>query len=667
MNQPYRLLVLTPVLWLLAACNVRTAPAAATLTPTPVPPTATALPALPVMSVLSITPGLAEVGQHISLTSGGDVDTEIVSGARRTGNGRVLSATDGNTVQDSYMQFAVDDSVLFAGWPTPSLSIDIEYLDTGTDIFSLQYDAAGGGPYGNGTFTETRPVVKTDSGKFRTASFVLKDIYFGNRDNGADFRIADNTDGAETIRKVQITILPVPTVINVDACGADPFDDQPDSDAIQACINQARNGDTVTFTSGENLPGYRGYLIEKTIFLEEVAARAYLTFTSSDPGNPALLEAAPGLKGFVVRLFARTRISDAGRIDYITLSHLHLDGNRAQRTCLGPDGVYNGAGDSWGSYLPECTQAGDPWCAPGTLAMDGALDWTDASQNYPLHPDQWSTGHLIEDLLITNTECGTALGMGGAGTVIMDTTVETAGDHVHAAGCTQTDDTEGIGDWSDGITFVGPGHQILNNTVVDPSDVGIVFFGGRATVIRGNTIRVTAGNHGAFAGIAIHPWSLGDVSFGQITSNTVTSEGDETCGNLHVGINIGPHMWGGACLNSVVTPSIGNPSCSLEPVPPAGALCPTSGPCQLWASVASGATYLLTDNNVTGAHINYLVEGLDQVGTLIDTGNVSSAPRRSDWGAARTGCNGVFWGPVDRVAHHPSLAGWTDLRIHCER
>jgi len=310
----------------------------------------------------------------------------------------------------------------------------------------------------------------------------------------------------------------------------------------------------------------------------------------------------------------------------------------------------------------------DSWCRPGTLDLAGASDWSDPNQNYPAHPDQWSTGHLIENVHITNTECGTAFGMGGAGNVLYHNVVETAGDHVHVGGCAETDDEEGVGDWADGITFDGPGHLIMNNTVVDPSDVGIVFFGGRQTVIRDNTIRVTAGNHGAFAGIAIHPWGLGDVSFGQVTGNTVVSEGDQVCGGLHTGINLGPHMWGGACLNNVVTPAIGNRgSCSLEPALPGGTLCLSTGVCQLWASVSAEATYLLTDNNVSGAHVNYLVEGLDEVGSLVESGNVSTAPRWSDWDAARHGCGGLTWGPTDRIAHHPSLPGWTDLRVHCER
>jgi hypothetical protein len=418
-------------------------------------------------------------------------------------------------VPDSFIQFDVEDAVFLAGWPTPSVLIEVEYLDQGTDVFTLQYDAASGGPYDDGRFLESRPVVKTDSGDFKTAAFVFKNVYFGNRDNGADFRIDDKNDGAETIRQVKITLLPIPNVINVDDCGANPWDDQPDSSAIQKCIDRAQEGDIVTFTSGEDTPQYRGYLIDKTIFLEAVSPRSYLTFTSTNPENPALLQATAELEGFVVRLFSRSRIGNPGKIDFITLSHLHLDGNRQERVCLGSDGIYDGVNDNWGSWLPECTQGGDPWCAPGTLGLDGGLDWTVAGQNYATHPDTWSTGHLIEDVHITNTECGTAFGMGGADNVIQNNTIETAGDHVHASGCTQTDDSEGVGDWSDGITFVGPGHLVMNNTVIDPSDVGIVFFGGHGTVIRGNTIQVTTGNHGAFAAIAIHPWSIGDVSFGQ--------------------------------------------------------------------------------------------------------------------------------------------------------
>jgi hypothetical protein len=75
----------------------------------------------------------------------------------------------------------------------------------------------------------------------------------------------------------------------------------------------------------------------------------------------------------------------------------------------------------------------------------------------------------------------------------------------------------------------------------------------------------------------------------------------------------------------------------------------------------------LKDNVVTGANINYLIEGFDLQGQFTDENNISRAPRLSDWQAARTGCNGITWGPLDKVAHHPALPNWTNLEIHCER
>jgi hypothetical protein len=654
---------------MLTACNLRlasTPPPGQTTIETSSPALSEML-HLPVMAVLSIQPGQEVDGNHMRLMSGGDVDTQVAEGARRTGGGVALPAEDGNSVPDGYMQFDIDDLAIFEGQPTTSVRVDVEYLDEGTDMFSLQYDAVSGGPNGNGTFMESRPEVKRNSREYRTTTFILKDVNFANRDNGADLRLSDMSDGAETIRRVAITLLPMPVVINVDECGANPFDDLPDSQAIQQCINKAKIGDIVTFTSGENTPGYQGYLIDRTIFLVTGTPQPYLTFTSTDHTNPPLLKATAELKGFIMKLFARSLGVDPAQIDYLTLSYLHLDANREERECFGEDEIANGLDDNWGSYLAECSEAWDPWCNPGGLDLPGAEDWGDASQDYEAHPERWTTGMLVEGMHITNIECGTAFGMGGSASVLIGNVIEDAGDHVHAAGCAQIDDEEGVGDWSDGITFDGPAHQILNNTVVNPTDIGIVFFGGRLTVIRGNTVQVTEGNHGAFGGIAIHPWGLGDVSFGQVVDNTIISQGDETCGGLHAGINLGGHMWGGACMTNPVTPVIGLAGCVSEPSPPLGEACPDSGVCQVWASIAGDATYLLAGNRVSGAHINYLVEGLDIIGELIDRDNISETPHRSDWGAAWTGCEGVVWGALDRVAHHPSLPGWTDLRVHCER
>ena len=135
------------------------------------------------------------ISNGLSMDSGGDVDTEVVTvgdaqeQAFRTGNGRVLPSQDGNTEQDWYMQFRVDDGFLYAGSPTSQVRIEIEYLDEGTDEFSIQYDAVSGGPSGDGRFKDSDVVAKTDTGEFKVAVFALSDAYFANRNNGADFRI----------------------------------------------------------------------------------------------------------------------------------------------------------------------------------------------------------------------------------------------------------------------------------------------------------------------------------------------------------------------------------------------------------------------------------------------------------------------------------------------
>jgi parallel beta-helix repeat protein len=638
--------------------------------------TATLAP-LPVNSVLSISPGTEEQGTYITLHSGGDVDTTVVNGgspattSRSTGNGAAIITPDGNSVADYYIQFDIENSAFFDGSPTSSVRLDVEYLDVGIDAFLVEYDALSGGPYGDGIFKSTRQTYKTNTNRYKVATFILKDVRFADRDNGADLRISDLGDGAEVIRKVTITTLRIPTVINVDSCGANPFDENPDSDAIQECIKQARFGDIVNFTSGEKTPGYIGYRIDKTIFLETYVPIKYLTFTSTDSEDPALLKATADLKGFVIKEVARSIMQGgpSGEVDYITLSHLHIDGNRQERVCYGPNQLHDGLDDNWGSYLPnECTENGDPWCSPGSVDLSGAMYPDDPGITSTTNPEKWTSGVIVDSLYITNTECGTALGMNGADNVIMNTVIEIAGDHVHENGCALTDvDTDGRGGWSDGITFTGHNIQIIDNEIINPSDIGIVYFGGEETVIRNNTIRSTEGNYGAFGGIAIHPWWMGTVAFGQIINNTIENLSDERCGGLHTGINIGTHMWGGACIMTGPSALIGLSPCVLEPELPAGAVCTPGEKCQVWAHIPEGSTYTLQDNQVTGAHINYLVEGLDVVGTFIQSGNTSNAPRRTDWNAARFGCEGVTWGPTDFIAHHPSLDGWTDLRIHCER
>lgn len=310
----------------------------------------------------------------------------------------------------------------------------------------------------------------------------------------------------------------------------------------------------------------------------------------------------------------------------------------------------------------------DPWCNAGGISLPGAVDFNDYSQDFQSNPGQWSTGLIVDNVIIKNVECGTALGLSGADSSVKNTTIDTAGEHTHINWCTPTDPDGELAFWSDGITFDGTNMVVENNTIVNASDVGIVFFGGKNARIVGNSITSTDGNYGAFAGIQVGPVGFGDISGLEVSDNTVISTSDQNCGGLHTGINIGQNMWNKGCVGAAGSGTVGNvKSCVDSPVPPDGSHCEVGELCQIWGYVPAGESIYLRDNLVRGAHINYLVQGIDVRGNFNISGNVSEAPQESDWEAAAFGCNGKTWGPIDFVAWKPSLEGWQERPILCER
>jgi hypothetical protein len=73
--------------------------------------------------------------------------------------------------------------------------------------------------------------------------------------------------------------------------------------------------------------------------------------------------------------------------------------------------------------------------------------------------------------------------------------------------------------------------------------------------------------------------------------------------------------------------------------------------------VAAGTTFTLTGNYISGAHINYLIEGLDLLGTLIESDNSSGSPRLTDWESAEAGCGGIRWDQTIGLHITPRLQG----------
>jgi len=171
-------------------------------------PSTSASTTAPSIATAPATEAVFETGRAdaITLLTGGDTDVEVVGGMEsdgrgwRSGSGVALPSSDGNTVEDWYIQFDVDDGLIYQGNPTTAVVIAIEYLDVGTDGFSIQYDGVA-----SAGFAETDPTIKADTGGFVTAVYVLDDAWFGNRTNGGDFRITDHGDGPETIRRIVVT------------------------------------------------------------------------------------------------------------------------------------------------------------------------------------------------------------------------------------------------------------------------------------------------------------------------------------------------------------------------------------------------------------------------------------------------------------------------------
>ncbi len=481
------------------------------------------------------------------------------------------------------------------------------------------------------------------------------------------------TEASPTTSEAALAPPAAPAVMYVDDFGADPCDESPDSEAIQEALDNLPDGYSLLFTGFGGRVGCVGYLIDKTLFIVTHDPKRDITLGSTDPKDPALLSATEDLLGFVIQLYSRARYRGSlGQLDNIVLQALQVDGGRDARACVGPDQSADGVDDNWGSWVPgECTMVDDPWCNAGGIALSGGIDPTDVDQDFASAPSVWSTGFEVSNLTIRNVECGTALGFTGAASSIINNTIDTAGEHTHIAGCNTTDPDGELAMWADGITFDGSDILVENNTVINASDIGIVFFGGRDVRINHNTVISEAGNYGAFAGIAVHTWGLGDISGLELIGNSVSSVSDTRCGGLHAGINIGTHMWGGGCRLAGAG-NIGSPNvCEDEPQPPQGQSCVLNQPCQIWAHVAPNGRLTLADNQVTGAHINYLIEGLDQNGSLDIGDNKSLDPQETDWDAAALGCGDqthkTTWGPLDFVAHHPTLPGWTDQIVHCER
>jgi predicted alpha-1,2-mannosidase len=108
-----------------------------------------------------------------------------------------------------YMYFRVDPRI--AAHQHTTATFTVTYFDSGTNTWTLQYDADGGS-----AFTRALSVTNQNTGTWKTATVTVPDAGFAERENGStDFRIGSSAP--VTIHSVQTTISG-PDVLPVDLC-----------------------------------------------------------------------------------------------------------------------------------------------------------------------------------------------------------------------------------------------------------------------------------------------------------------------------------------------------------------------------------------------------------------------------------------------------------------
>jgi hypothetical protein len=295
---------------------------------------------------------------------------------------------------------------------------------------------------------------------------------------------------------------------------ANPWDNNPDDAALQACLNQ---GGTVQLA-----PGYPGYIIDNTL----VISQDNTVLTSTDSPARARLVADQQLYGPVLYASGRSNVN---------ISWIEVDGNRPNR--------YIGV-------LPTYEFCNDPTGNDTTRSNINLGDMT---------------GGSFKHSRSTRTVCGSSFVFNGSGMEVADNLFDNNG---HGREDPLT--AQYHSGWSDGITTGScMGDSIHDNFVTDATDVGIVDGGGANCWIVNNTI-IQLNRH-AFAGLQAGDFGreANGVDPGTaIDTNTIKGNGLESFGlcvsatpwdssAIVSGPNVQNNTVGGALVNLLVEGVVG--------------------------------------------------------------------------------------------------------------
>jgi hypothetical protein len=212
-----------------------------------------------------LPPGTAVVGTVLGPTNynyGMSEDSSAYDGPTAGSDVDGLSAvTSTDTLDGGNIYFQIDQSVAYEG--DYSATFTVEYYDSGTGSFQVQYDNGTSNPYQ----AASPDIPLTNTGTWKTATITATGAYFGGLENSAaDFRLRDS-GGQITVHSVAVTIsgdgvanvtdFPPPVAITSPSAGATVTTtptvsgtSEPDAtvtvsaDGTQVCVAAASDGGT---------------------------------------------------------------------------------------------------------------------------------------------------------------------------------------------------------------------------------------------------------------------------------------------------------------------------------------------------------------------------------------------------------------------------------------
>ena len=146
-----------------------------------------------------LAPGTAVVGSVVGPTNYSYGMSENNSAYDGPTTGSDIDGLSALSSTDSNIYFSIDNSIAYEG--DYSATFTVEYYDSGTGSFQVQYDNGTSNPY---EATPDIPLTNTDT--WKTATVTATGAYFGGLQNGgADFRLR-NGSGQVTVHSVMVKI-----------------------------------------------------------------------------------------------------------------------------------------------------------------------------------------------------------------------------------------------------------------------------------------------------------------------------------------------------------------------------------------------------------------------------------------------------------------------------